>query len=335
VSSYPASGQTVSPGYAVLRLTFDQPMACRGSLPQYLLSRCYSDGTETWRQSVDKRSLLILCYLLPRQRYLVSINRRIPEHFRALSGREPDVGGLSFDTSWATPVITKTAMVGRDPQLAALLSAAPPARKAAGGEPDEAVQADATEVSRVRVEAVKTCLQARFPADPNVPSPRMVSSFPAQGQTVRPGLVEIRFTFDLPMACTGEVGSARGENPCKETPTSIVYSSLGPSDIVSPEEDFPIHRDGPEAGVEHWVQLWDRRTMRFRCRVEPGKHYLLLINTVTSGTKFKGLGGKAATPYRLAFTASKGAPVQTEEEANDQDPLIAALIEGREPDRNP
>ena len=273
VSTYPADRQTVQPGYILLRLTFDLPMACRGSLPQNLLTDCFSDGIEIWHESFDRRSLMIVCDLKPGAHYQLGINRRIPEHFQGLSGREPEAGGFSFDTSDAAPVRTPEEMVARDAQVAAILAAAAsnPGPPAAGPEADGVARPAATNVSLVKVQETNKCLQPRNPPDPDVPAPKLVSTFPAQGQTVRPGLLEVRFTFDLPMACTGGVEVKDGNrNPCSD----------------------------PDL-TEHWLQPWNRRTMRFLCHVEPGKRYVLVINKTPIGAdhtplpKFQGLGGKA------------------------------------------
>jgi hypothetical protein len=317
VSTYPADGQTVQPGYLVLRLTFDQPMACRGSLPQYLLAACYADDKETWHESVDKRSLLILCNLSPNSRYAVSINVRIPEHFRALSGREPETGQLSFHTSGTPPITTEADLIGRDPQLVALLRAAGSGKRTSATAEAEAEldEVGITEVAPVRVDEVKTCLQPRDPPDEEIPAPKLVSTFPAQGQTVQPGLLELRFTFDLPMACTGGV-LVRGTkiDPCTE------HSPTG----------APV--------AQHWRHGWDRRSLRLLCRVEPGKKYVITLNkTVLSATvtwpDFKSLGGSKAGPYELTFATSDAAPIQKQEDADVEDPLMAALIEGHEADR--
>jgi hypothetical protein len=317
VSTYPVDGQTVEPGYLVLRLTFDLPMACRGSLPQHLLAACYSDDRETWHVSADKRSLLILCDLKPNAHYAVSINVRIPEHFRAVSGREPEEGGLSFDTSGAPPITTENGLIGRDLQLAALLRAAGPGMRTSATAEAEAEldEVGITEVAPLQVDEVKTCLQPREPPDKDIPAPKLVSTFPAQGQTVQPGLLELRLTFDLPMACTGGV-LVRGTriDPCTEhTPTGA-----------------PV--------AQHWRHGWDRHSLRLLCRVEPGKRYVVTLNkTVMNATvswpDFKSLGGSKAGPYELTFATSDAAPIQTQEDADVEDPLMAALIEGHEADR--
>jgi hypothetical protein len=312
VSTYPADGQTVQPGYAVLRLTFDLPMACRGSLSQNLLAACFADGIQIWHESVDRKSLMIVCDLKPNTHYELGINRHIPEHFQGLSGREPGDGRLSFDTSDGAPVRTAEGLVGRDPQLAAMLlaAAANPARPAGASQLETAAQSAATNVSVVKVQETNRCLQPRNPPDPDVPAPKMVSTFPAEGQIVRPGLLEVRFTFDLPMACVGGVEVKDGSrNPCTDLQT------------------------------EHWSQPWDRHSMRFRCQVEPGKRYILIINKARIGAdhpawpKFQGLGGKAPEPYQLTFWTSHDPPVQTQDEADDQDPLMAAALDGHKPDQ--
>jgi hypothetical protein len=319
VSTYPAQGQTVQPGYLVLRLTFDLPMACRGSLPQDLLAACFSEGVEIWHESVDRKSLLIACNLKPDTHYELGINHRIPDHFQGLSGNEPDDGLFSFETSGEAPVTTPEAMVARDTQLAALLARAASAGYAAPA-PQAAAPLAANTVSTVKVEETHKCLPPRYPPDPDVPAPKLVSTFPAQGQTVRPGIIELRFTFDLPMACRGAVAVKAGDrNPCIGGPTS------------RPPFKFQADHDADEVGGEHWVQPWDRHTMLFQCRIEPGKHYAVYINTNIPGQprqNFQGLGGKPAEPYQLTFTASSDAPVQTEEEADNQDPQLAALLNG-------
>jgi hypothetical protein len=304
----------VQPGYAVLRLTFDLPMACRGSLPQNLLAACFSEGIEIWHESFDRKSLMIVCDLKPKTHYELAINRHIPERFQGLSGREPDDGGLSFDTSDEPPVRTAGGLVERDPQLAAMLiaAAANAGPSGHGSQLRAAAQSATSNVSIVKVQETNRCLQPRDPPDPDVPAPKLVSTFPAQGQTVRPGLLELRFTFDLPMACVGGV-TVRGAifDPC--------------SDGVM-----------AQTRTQHWSQPWDRHSMRFRCKVKPDTRYVVSINTLVPNQNlppwpdFKGLGGKAAGPYELVFTTSHDAPVETEDEADEQDPLMAARLDGRE-----
>lgn len=121
VSTYPADGQTVRPGILVLRLTFDLPMACRGSVGTHLWQACVSSGLELWRQSFDKRSLLIACDLKPKTSYDIWINQHAADHFVGLSGQEPGGYHLTFETSDEAPVDNAEEAMRRDPQLAALV----------------------------------------------------------------------------------------------------------------------------------------------------------------------------------------------------------------------
>jgi hypothetical protein len=142
VSTYPAKGQVVKPGYAVLRLTFDLPMACRGDVGASLAPACavqkddpgvaerepeFADKVkprkvEIWHQSYDRRTLLILCKLQPDTRYALAINiDKHWQHFQGLSGQEPGAGFLIFETSHRPVETSIAAMVERDPELAALI----------------------------------------------------------------------------------------------------------------------------------------------------------------------------------------------------------------------
>jgi hypothetical protein len=328
VSTYPSDGQAVQPGYTVLRLTFDLPMACRGSLPQNLLAACFADGVEIWHESFDRKSLMIVCDLKANAHYQLGINRRIPEHFQGLSGNEPEASDFSFDTTSEPPIRTAADMLRRDAQMVAMLTAAAshPADTATGSDPKIAAKGEPANVSIVKVQETNRCLQPRDPPDNDVPAPKLVSTFPAQGQTVRPGLLEVRFTFDLPMACVGGVAVKPGApDPCGHL--QIKKAADGGTDSWKSED---------------WSQTWDRHTMVFRCRVEPGKRYVVFINTNVGNknspgggvwSDFKGLGGRPAAPYELTFTASNDAPVQTQEEADVEDPFMAARLDGREPER--
>ena len=60
----------------------------------------------------------------------------------------------------------------------------------------------ATRLSEVEV-TLPPCPQANKSPNPEFPPPKVVSSFPAKGAVVRPGIVILRVTFDKPMACPG------------------------------------------------------------------------------------------------------------------------------------
>ena len=130
VSSYPTAGQTVKPGYIVLRLTFDLPMACRGSIGvNWAGGACASQAREIWHQSYDRRSLLILCKVKPNALFVVGMNLGSLEHFVGLSGQEPHASHLfAFGTSGGPPVMTVSGLIDRDPKLEATIKARLPDR---------------------------------------------------------------------------------------------------------------------------------------------------------------------------------------------------------------
>src|SRR3569833_1366360 len=55
--------------------------------------------------------------------------------------------------------------------------------------------------------------------------PKLVSTYPARGATIRPGVVILRLTFDKPMTCDGLLGvdGARA-NPCPAPLEEPLYS---------------------------------------------------------------------------------------------------------------
>jgi hypothetical protein len=178
--------------------------------------------------------------------------------------------------------------------IAALAAASAPAR--ADDDPSTIASELAgkpTALQGVEVSAARSCLKPRDPPDRDVPAPKVVSTYPAQGQVVRPGLLILRLTFDLPMACRGALGNRMfGANPC----------------VID--------------GRQTWVQSRDRLNLRVLCRLEPGKRYDLWVNRQATDD-FQGLGGLKPEPYELTFAASGDPPVATVEDAAAQDPRPA------------
>ncbi|HEY4031835.1 MAG TPA: hypothetical protein VGM25_15935 [Caulobacteraceae bacterium] len=152
----------------------------------------------------------------------------------------------------------------------------------------------ATGLSGVEVSPEKKCLEPRSPPDPDVPAPKLVSTYPAKGEVVRPGLLVVRLTFDLPMACRGSL------------------RTLGP--ILNP---------CMTGNAETWILSYDRLNLRVLCRVAPGQRYGLLVNS-RGGQAFQGLGGGKPPASELAFQTSQEAPVSTVEEAVALDQRPAA-----------
>jgi len=128
--------------------------------------------------------------------------------------------------------------------------------------------------------------------------PNVVSTYPENGQMVRPGLVMVRITFDAQVACAG-----------------------GPSD------DPPLPNPCPGA-VQKMVLSYDRRTVRTICRLDPDRRYGAWLSR-TPQNSFLSLAGLQARPFRLEFASSLEAPVTTVCEAVAQDAFTAREIETR------
>src|SRR4051812_44876339 len=79
------------------------------------------------------------------------------------------------------------------------------------------------ELDEVVVEPSAECLKP----DPDLatPRPRVVSTYPAEGAQVRPGVLVIRVTYAQPMACSGFFVSMTGfANPCPGLRQRLVWS---------------------------------------------------------------------------------------------------------------
>lgn len=125
--------------------------------------------------------------------------------------------------------------------------------------------------------------------DPLTPSPHVVSTFPAHGSVVRPGLIYLRVTFDEPMSCKGFfMPMARMRAPCNQ-----------------------------ERQV--WLLSFDRKTIRTLCRIEPNSFYGVRMSIDLPGAQFISLAGHPMDPYEFSFRTSAGPEVVTPREAVDQD----------------
>ena len=167
---------------------------------------------------------------------------------------------------------------------------------------------DGKTVSEVVVTASKTVSELVVTAPLKCPGiervsstaegPNVVSTYPENGQTVRPGLVLVRITFDAQVACAG-----------------------GPSD----DPPLPNPCPGP---VQQMVLSFDRRTVRTICRLDPDRRYGAWLSR-TPQNSFLSLAGQQARPFRLEFASSLEAPVTTVCEAVAQDAFTAREIEVR------
>jgi hypothetical protein len=191
--------------------------------------------------------------------------------------------------------------------------------------------ADARTVSEVVVTASKTVSELVVTAPvkcPRVSSgnnlgtshrPVVVSSFPAKGQTVRPGLVVMRVTFDRPVACTGAFSN-----------------------------DLPLAEPRP-GRLQHMVLSYDRRTV---CLLDPDKVYGVRLNRdptpsvipITAnprlvdpafadppGNVFRTVDGAVAQEFSLRFSTTLEAAVTDVCEALREDVEMLAEVEKAHP----
>jgi hypothetical protein len=117
----------------------------------------------------------------------------------------------------------------------------------------------------------------------DTPPPKVVSSFPAKGQMVRPGLLVLRVTFDRPMTCIGLLHNhAPLPDPC-------------PAPLQAP------------------MVSRDKRTFLTVCMIEANRQYGLWFNN------FSSVGGQALPPYELVFDTSNKTDITTVQEALAED----------------
>ena len=152
-------------------------------------------------------------------------------------------------------------------------------------------------VSELDVTATIKCVAPKI--DLHARPPRVVSTYPANGAVVRPGLLIMRVTFDQPMSCAGYFAAARpAHNPCDEN-----------------------------GAQQRFLMSFDRRTVRTPCLVLPSTEYRMWMNEASASRlpdalppQFVGMNGWRMDAYRLTFTTSARPSVQTVREALGQDP---------------
>lgn len=149
--------------------------------------------------------------------------------------------------------------------------------------------AEPASVDGVTVSPPAKCLPPHVRPTPGVPAPRVVSTFPARGAVVRPGLLVVRITVDLPMACGG------------------AYLDAAPLRAPFPSGDRQVRLSS------------DRRTFRVLGAVAANGSYGFWMNRAPV-RDFVGISGRPMEPYNLTFRTSDGAPVTTVTEALAQDP---------------
>jgi hypothetical protein len=129
--------------------------------------------------------------------------------------------------------------------------------------------------------------------------PKIVSTFPAKGEVVHPGVVVLRVTFDKPMACAGVFG-----------------------------DDPPFHNPCP-GRIQNMLLSYDRLTVRTACVVEPNTLYGAWISRDGEDADFISLTGAPSSQFELRFRTSSEAPVTTVCEALTEDEETAREIRKR------
>jgi hypothetical protein len=140
----------------------------------------------------------------------------------------------------------------------------------------------ATPVSEVDV-VLPPCPKANGAPDSEIPTPKVVSTFPAKGAVVRPGLLVVRVTFDRPMTCVGVL-----------------------------QNHIPLPDPCPPPLREPMISR-DKRTFLTVCMVEANRHYGLWLKDFTS------LGGRSPPSYEMVFDTSDKADITRVEEAVAED----------------
>jgi hypothetical protein len=154
-----------------------------------------------------------------------------------------------------------------------------------------------TTLSGVDVKAKAPCVIPRPHGAPDGP-PRVVDSYPRFGQTVPPGVLVLRVTYDQPMS---------------RCPV------------------FLLNAGGALARLEQKLawQTSDRRTMFFIVDVNPANDYRLWLNApwrMFLRRTFLSRYGTPAVPRMIAFSTSRGPPTVTAEDVLRADPGLGPLL---------
>jgi hypothetical protein len=147
--------------------------------------------------------------------------------------------------------------------------------------------APVSEVEELMVAPEAACLAPKL--DRFAPKPKIVSTFPKDGDTVRPGILILRVTFDQPMSCKGFFTAI----PKLKTPCP--------------------------GGQQQWVESFDRRTVRTVCHAEGNVLYGIGVSDNPDAT-FLSLAGRPLDPFEFRFRTSIAPDVLTNGEALDEDP---------------
>jgi hypothetical protein len=110
VATFPADGAVVRPGLLVVRVTFDQPMACDASFDG--ASNLPNPCPGRWREvtmSQDRRSFRTVCEVKADMRYRLTLRSFRNSHGLTIPAE------VTFSTSGAAPVATILQALAEDP----------------------------------------------------------------------------------------------------------------------------------------------------------------------------------------------------------------------------
>jgi hypothetical protein len=157
-------------------------------------------------------------------------------------------------------------------------------------------------LSSVTVKPKAVCMGPRQPPDRGVPPPAVVSTYPAQGAVVRPGILVIRLTFNVAMSCDG------------------VFLAVP-----------PLNKPCDGSKLQQFVLSYDRRTIRMLCHVAAKTRYGLRLNydpnfdtarlnpVMAVRANFMSLAGAPLDRFELTFSTSSSPPVTDPKEAEGEE----------------
>lgn len=119
---------------------------------------------------------------------------------------------------------------------------------------------------------------------PPTPAPKLVASFPAQGEAVAPGAIVLRLTFDQKML-----------------PAAF--------DVVTPAADAGLDC------VKRPRLLNDDKTFVLLCTARAGRTYSVSLNGAAASGGFANLGEHRADPVKLTFSTTRDEPIRNLAEA--------------------
>ena len=120
VSTFPEKNAVVRPGLLVVRVTFNQPMACDGAFTGAppLQNPCPGFSREMLL-SYDRRTVRTVCVVEPNAQYGLWLNQSPTDHsFLGLGGLPSEAHRLTFSTSAAPAVSTVCDALAEDAETA-------------------------------------------------------------------------------------------------------------------------------------------------------------------------------------------------------------------------